>query len=231
MLCVSSLNQYYAGSHTLRDVSLRVPRGSVTGLMGRNGVGKTTLLNSVLGLAPSVDGSIEFDGQGIGALSTEERASLGIALVPQGRMIFPRLTVEENLRVALAARRDRLREIPGLVFDLFPVLQDMRRRPGGDLSGGQQQQLAIGRALVQEPQLLLLDEPCEGIQPSIVQDIARNIRYLNQDLGITIVVVEQHLNFVRTVADHFYVMQRGSICAEGPIDALDDQVVDAYLKV
>jgi urea transport system ATP-binding protein len=231
MLAVSSLNQYYSGSHTLRDVNFAVAPGSITGLMGRNGVGKTTLLNCILGLAPSVDGDIVFDGQRINVLSTENRASLGIALVPQGRMIFPRLTVEENLRVGLAARRDGKRDIPGLVYDLFPVLREMRQRAGGDLSGGQQQQLAIGRALAQGPRLLLLDEPCEGIQPSIVKDIAKSIRFLNQDLGITVVVVEQHLNFVRSVADFFYIMERGRLCADGPIDALDDRIVDAYLKV
>ena len=231
MLGVEALNQYYAGSHTLRDVAMTIERGSVTGLMGRNGVGKTTLLSCVLGQAPAATGEIVFDGQPIDALSTEDRAALGIALVPQGRMIFPRLTVEENLRVAAAARRDRKRDIPALVYELFPVLKDMRRRLGGDLSGGQQQQLAIGRALVQDPKLLLLDEPCEGIQPSIVKDIAKSIRHLNESLGMSIVVVEQHLKFVRSIADRFYVMQRGSIVSEGSIDALDDAIVDAYLRV
>lgn len=231
MLGVSALNQYYAGSHTLRDVAFGVERGSVTGLMGRNGVGKTTLLDCILGQAPSATGDIVFDGKSISRLSTQDRAALGIALVPQGRMIFPRLTVEENLRVATAARRDRKRDVPGLVYELFPVLKDMQRRPGGDLSGGQQQQLAIGRALTQDPKLLLLDEPCEGIQPSIVQDIGKSIRYLNESMNLTVVVVEQHLKFVRSVADHYYIMQRGSIVSEGAIDALDDAVVDAYLKV
>lgn len=244
MLGITSLNQYYAGSHTLRDVTMRVEPGSITGLMGRNGVGKTTLLDCILGQAPAVDGDIVFDGRRINGLATEDRAALGIALVPQGRMIFPRLTVEENLKVAMAARRERLFGVrvktrdAGFYSDpidraytMFPVLKEMRRRLGGDLSGGQQQQLAIGRALVQEPRLLLLDEPCEGIQPSIVQDIGRAIRHLNQDHGITVVVVEQHLNFVRSIADHFYILQRGSVCSEGPIEALDDGIVDAYLKV
>ncbi len=231
MLGVHFLNQYYAGSHTLRDVTLELEPGSVTGLMGRNGVGKTTLLNCILGQAPSTTGDIIFDGKAISGLATEDRAALGIALVPQGRMIFPRLTVEENLRVASAARRDGQRKIPGLVYELFPVLEDMRRRLGGDLSGGQQQQLAIGRALVQDPRLLLLDEPCEGIQPSIVKDIAASIRYINETLGMTVVVVEQHLNFVRSVADHFCVIQRGSVVSSGAINALDDDIVDAYLRV
>ena len=231
MLSVSALNQYYAGSHTLRHVSLSVERGSVTGLMGRNGVGKTTLLSCILGQAPSMTGDVVFNGKAINELSTEGRAALGIALVPQGRMIFPRLTVAENLKVASAARRDGKRKIPGLVYELFPVLKDMQRRPGGDLSGGQQQQLAIGRALVQDPKLLLLDEPCEGIQPSIVKDIAKSLRYLNESLGMTVIVVEQHLNFVRSIADRFYIMQRGSIVSEGAIDALDDGIVDAYLRV
>ncbi len=231
MLAVSALNQYYAGSHTLRDVVLEVERGSVTGLMGRNGVGKTTLLDCILGQAPAATGDIVFDGKTINKLSTEDRATLGIALVPQGRMIFPRLTVEENLKVAAAARRDGERAIPGLVYELFPALKDMQRRLGGDLSGGQQQQLAIGRALTQDPKLLLLDEPCEGIQPSIVKDIGKTIRTLNEDLGMTVVVVEQHLNFVRSVADHFYIMQRGSIVSEGAIDTRDDGIVAAYLRV
>ena len=231
MLSARSLNQYYAGSHTLRDVTIDVERGSVTGLMGRNGVGKTTLLSCILGQAPATTGDIVFDGRSIDRLATEDRAALGIALVPQGRMIFPRLTVEENLKVATAARRDRKRSIPGLVYELFPVLKDMRQRLGGDLSGGQQQQLAIGRALTQDPKLLLLDEPCEGIQPSIVQDIGKNIRFLNESLDMTIVVVEQHLNFVRSVADHYYIMQRGRIVSDGEMTALDDSIVDAYLKV
>ncbi|MEM7762664.1 MAG: urea ABC transporter ATP-binding subunit UrtE [Pseudomonadota bacterium] len=231
MIAVTALNQYYSGSHILRDVSISPAAGKITGLLGRNGVGKTTLLQCVLGHLAISSGDITLGDQSVSALSPEARASLGIALVPQGRMIFPHLTVSENLQVALAARVDRKRQVPDIVYALFPVLHDMGERLGGDLSGGQQQQLAIARALVQEPKVLLLDEPCEGIQPSIVEEIGRSIRLLNRELGMTILLVEQRVGFVRRTADAFYIMERGGICAQGQIDALSDELVNQYLRV
>ncbi|MEL7313292.1 MAG: urea ABC transporter ATP-binding subunit UrtE, partial [Pseudomonadota bacterium] len=199
MLSVASINQYYSGSHILRDVTLKLAQGEITALTGRNGVGKTTLLRCVMGYLPLASGTIAFDGAPIDTFTTEQRARSGMAIVPQGRMIFPRLTVEENLALALVSRRDGQRRIPDEVYEWFPVLADMRHRRGGDLSGGQQQQLAIGRALVQQPSLLLLDEPCEGIQPSIVQEIGVTLKRLNRELGLTILIVEQNLNFLRAV--------------------------------
>jgi len=185
LLTVKALNQSYGGSHTLWDVDLVVPEGSRMCVMGRNGVGKTTLLRSVMGLLPSTAEAMTFAGTDIRALPAESRARLGIGYVPQGREIFSHLTVEENLRVGLGARGDRARDVPALVFELFPVLKNMLQRRGGDLSGGQQQQLAIGRALVLEPTLLILDEPTEGIQPNIVHDIGDVILTLNRNLGVT----------------------------------------------
>jgi urea transport system ATP-binding protein len=231
MLAVTTLNQSYGGSHTLWDVDLDVPAGSRTCLMGRNGMGKTTLLKCIMGLLPSSSGAITFAGTNLLALPAEERASLGIGYVPQGREIFSHLTVEENLSVGLGVRTDGPRTIPSRIFDLFPSLKQMLRRRGGDLSGGQQQQLAIGRALVLEPKLLILDEPTEGIQPNIVREIGDIILTLNRDAGVTVLLVEQKLPFARRVASEFRILEKGRCVAGGSIGELSDDVVRAHLSV
>jgi urea transport system ATP-binding protein len=230
MLAVQALNQWYGGSHTLWDVKLDLPEGSRTCLMGRNGMGKTTLLRCVMGLLPA-SGQALFEGKNLLELSAESRAFLGIGYVPQGRDIFPQLTVEENLRVGLSARRSDQRSIPSRVFDLFPALYQMLRRRGGDLSGGQQQQLAIGRALALEPKLLILDEPTEGIQPNIVREIGDVILTLNREWGVTVLLVEQKLPFARRVASEFRILEKGRMVAAGPIGDLSDDLVKAHLHV
>jgi len=214
MLTVSNINQYYGGSHILRDVSLQAARGKVSVILGRNGVGKTTLLKSLMGLVPIKTGSIEFDGRAIERATPYERARAGIGYVPQGREIFARLTVEDNLRMGLASQPSGT-PIPPELFDLFPVLKQMRQRRGGDLSGGQQQQLAIARALAAGPKLLILDEPTEGIQPSIIKDIGRVIRMLADRGDMAIVLVEQYYDFAQALADDYVVMERGSVLARG----------------
>jgi urea transport system ATP-binding protein len=229
MLSISGLNQYYGESHTLWDVALEVPTGSCTCLMGRNGVGKTTTLKTVMGLLPAAAGEIRFDGQPIQRRTPEARARAGIGYVPQGREIFPLLSVEENLRLARTSVGKR--DIPALVHELFPVLREMRGRRGGDLSGGQQQQLAIGRALCLEPKLLILDEPTEGIQPNIVREIGDIIRRLNREQGLTVLLVEQKLPFARRVADNFTILDRGRVVAAGAMNELDDELVSDYLTV
>jgi urea transport system ATP-binding protein len=231
MLTVRRLNQYYDDSHTLRDVDLEVKPGRVLCLLGRNGVGKTTLLDTIVGLLPARSGSVTLANGDLTGLPAEHRVRRGIGYVPQGRMIFPDLSVRENLLLACAARRDGTRTIPKAVFDFFPVLAEMAGRRGGDLSGGQQQQLAIGRALVLEPRVLLLDEPCEGIQPNIVQLIGRVLTRLRDESDTGILLVEQKLPFARAVADDFAIMDRGTLVAEGPIGNLTPQLVDAYLAV
>lgn len=232
MLEIRALNQFYGESHTLWDVDLSLPRGGCLCLMGRNGVGKTTLLRSIMGLQAIASGTLRFGGQDLHARAAEARAPLGIGYVPQGREIFPLLTVEENLRIGLPARRDgNRRDIPERIFDLFPVLKQMLRRRGGDLSGGQQQQLAIGRALVLEPTLLILDEPTEGIQPNIVQEIGDIIRRLNEEQNLSILLVEQKLPFARRVAKEFCLMDRGRVVATGDIGQLSEGLIDQYLKV
>jgi urea transport system ATP-binding protein len=230
MLAVQGLNQYYGGSHTLRDVAFDVPAGACTALLGRNGVGKTTLLKCLMGVLPMRSGKIGFAGASIANLPPYARAALGIGYVPQGRDIFPRLSVQENLQMGLAAKKANA-TVPDFVFDMFPVLKQMLNRRGGDLSGGQQQQLAIGRALVLEPTLLILDEPTEGIQPNIVHEIGDILLALNRDAGLTLLLVEQKLPFARRVASDFYVLEKGRRVAAGPIDELTAAVVHEHLSV
>lgn len=231
MLEVSGVNQFYGESHILWDVNLSVPEGSCTCLMGRNGMGKTTLLKVIMGLLPIRSGKIEFAGQTLSGTPAHRRARLKIGYVPQGRDIFPQLTVEENLRVGLGARSDKLNEIPERIFGLFPVLKSMLRRRGGDLSGGQQQQLAIGRALALDPLLLILDEPTEGIQPNIVHEIGDVILRLNREEGLTVLLVEQKLPFARRVAQEFCMMEKGRALAAGQMADLNDELVRQYLSV
>jgi urea transport system ATP-binding protein len=231
MLQISNLNQFYGESHTLWDLDIAIEPGKCTCLMGRNGVGKTTLLSCVMGLLKPTSGSIMFDGTDLTKLSAEGRAPAGIGYVPQGRQIFPMLTVEENLQIGLPIRKDKAKQIPDFIYELFPVLHDMRHRRGGDLSGGQQQQLAIGRALVIDPKLLILDEPTEGIQPNIVQEIGDIIRKLNRDIGLTVLLVEQKLPFVRRTSDNFIIMDRGRKVATGDLSELNDDLVREYLTV
>ena len=231
MLAVKTLNQFYGGSHTLWDVDLDVTPGSRTCLMGRNGMGKTTLLKCIMGLLPATNGGITFEGTDLLKQTAEERARLGIGYVPQGREIFPQLTVEENLRVGLGIRKNGARSIPARIYELFPVLKQMLHRRGGDLSGGQQQQLAIGRALVLEPKLLILDEPTEGIQPNIVHEIGDIILRLNKEEGLTVLLVEQKLPFARRVASEFCILDKGRKVAGGAISELSDQFVRAHLSV
>ncbi len=230
MLKVDKLNQYYGGSHILRGLSFEVPRGKVTTLLGRNGVGKTTLLKTLMGLVPAASGSIRFDGRDLSRAPSHQRVAAGIGFVPQGREIFPRLTVEENLLMGLATR-PRGTPIPARIFDMFPVLRQMLGRRGGDLSGGQQQQLAIGRALAFGPRLLILDEPTEGIQPSIIKDIERAIRSLAETGEMAILLVEQYYDFARALADHYLVMERGEIVMRGDGAAMDADGVRAALAV
>ena len=231
MLAVSGLNQSYGGSHTLWDVDLAVPAGSRTCLMGRNGMGKTTLLKCIMGLLPASSGKIEFEGRSLGSLAAEERAGLGIGYVPQGREIFPQLTVGENLDVGLGLGKGRLKKVPDLIFELFPVLKQMLGRRGGDLSGGQQQQLAIARALVSEPKLLILDEPTEGIQPSINKEIARTLKQLKTERGFSLLVSEQALNFALEVADRVMVIEKGEIVYAAPVASVDLARVHGYLTL
>ena len=256
MLTIEGLNQFYGESHTLWDLGLEAPEGVVTCLMGRNGVGKTTLLKCIMGLLPMRSGQMVFAGQELHRLPAERRAPLGIGYVPQGRQIFPLMTVEENLRIGLAANPRRPRQVPEFIFELFPVLKTMLRRRGGDLSGGQQQQLAIGRALALEPRLLILDEPTEGIQPNVVREIGRVIRRLNQEelerareqvnivreigqalqhvsqeRGMTVLLVEQKLPFARWVAQQFCIMDKGRAVAIGTMADLHDEPVRQYLTV
>ncbi len=232
MLKVEKLNQYYGGSHTLRDVSFEVPQGGCTVLLGRNGVGKTTLLKCLMGVLPVRTGSVMLGERNITALSPHARAALGIGFVPQGREIFNRLTVEENLRMGLAVKSGAAaRTIPSEIFEMFPVLKDMLRRRGGDLSGGQQQQLAIGRALASGPKLLVLDEPTEGIQPSIIKDIERVIRTLAQRGDMAVLLVEQYYDFAESLADHYVVMSRGQVVSSGPGSAMQQNKVRSFLSV
>ncbi len=259
MLKITGLDQYYGASHTLWDINLDIPKGGCICLMGRNGVGKTTLLKTIMGLIPAQNGDIYFNGETLGNGKAEQRAALGIGYVPQGREIFPLMSVEENLKTGLrAAGKQGIKKIPDAVYETFPVLKQMLKRRGGDLSGGQQQQLAIGRALVLNPKLLILDEPTEGIQPNIVSDIGDVIMRLNRsrgtpvqppanpnalgemhetihkishDMGVTVLLVEQKLPFARKVADHFCIMDRGRIVTSGAMEMLSEGMIKQYLTV
>jgi urea transport system ATP-binding protein len=229
MLTISGLNQYYGGSHTLRNVSFEIPKGACTTLLGRNGVGKTTLLKCLMGLVPARSGSLMLEGRDITRMTPYERARHGLGYVPQGREIFPRLTVEENLLMGLATKKGGER-IPARIFEMFPVLKDMQKRRGGDLSGGQQQ-LAIGRALAMGPKLPILDEPTEGIQPSIIKDIERVIRTLAQQGEMAILLVEQYYDFARSLADHYVVMSRGEVIKSGRGEDMERDNVKACLAL
>jgi len=231
VLSIKGLNQFYGESHTLWDVDLEVAQGSCVCLMGRNGVGKTTLLKAIMGGLPVQSGSIMFDGKELANQPMEQRARMGIGYVPQGREIFAQLTVEENLKIGLSARADKSINAKEKVYEMFPVLKEMLHRRGGDLSGGQQQQLAIGRALMLNPTILLLDEPTEGIQPNIVVEIGDVIMRLNEEDNITVLIVEQKLPFSRRVGKQFEILDRGRNVARGEIAELSDELVQKYLTV
>ncbi|MCA1860366.1 urea ABC transporter ATP-binding subunit UrtE [Janthinobacterium sp. HSC-3S05] len=232
MLEVEQLNQYYGSSHTLRGISLSARKGECLALLGRNGVGKTTLLKCLMGVLPVAQGTVVFQGRDITRLTPHARAKLGIAYVPQGRDIFARLTVEENLLMGMAVKRGRqATRIDPHVYELFPVLKEMLQRRGGDLSGGQQQQLAIARALLAEPQLIIFDEPTEGIQPSVIKDIGRVISLLKQRGDMAIVLCEQYFDFARELADEFIVLSRGSVVASGKAALMDGDEVKRHLAV
>ncbi|MEI7571167.1 MAG: urea ABC transporter ATP-binding subunit UrtE [Alcaligenaceae bacterium] len=232
MLDVQNINQYYGSSHTLRGITMSVKQGECMALLGRNGVGKTTLLQCLMGVQSLASGSIHFDGKDISKLAPHARAALGMAYVPQGREIFARLTVEENILMGMATKpSQQAKRIKNEIFDLFPVLRTMLSRRGGDLSGGQQQQLAIARALVAEPKLIIFDEPTEGIQPSIIKDIGRVIRLLRDRGDIAILLCEQYFDFARELADRFVVLSRGEVVAQGDQTQMDSEEVKKHLSV
>ncbi|PYE87326.1 urea ABC transporter ATP-binding subunit UrtE [Phyllobacterium leguminum] len=231
MLTVENVNLHYGAAQALRGVSLAAEMGKITCVLGRNGVGKSSLLRAITGQHPLSSGSVTFKGVSLGGMPPYNRARQGIGYVPQGREIFPLLTVRENLESGFAPLKRAERTIPGDIFTLFPVLQSMLSRRGGDLSGGQQQQLAIGRALVTRPKILVLDEPTEGIQPSIIKDIGRAIRYLRDSTGMAILLVEQYLDFCRELADHVYIMDRGEIVHQGLAETLDTPEARRHLTV
>ena len=231
MISINNVNQFYGGTQILWDLTLDIKPGSCTCIMGRNGVGKTTLLKCIMGLLPVKNGEILLEGEPLQKKKAEYRAPAGIGYVPQGRDIFPLLTVEENLKVGLPIRKDGAKEIPEKIFELFPVLKEMLQRRGGDLSGGQQQQLAIGRALVLEPKVLILDEPNEGIQPNIVQQIGDVILKLNKEEGLTVILVEQKLGFARRVGEEFRLVERGRVVASDRMDNLSEELIRQYLAV
>jgi urea transport system ATP-binding protein len=230
MLQISQINQYYGGSHILRDVTFTAPAGELTVMLGRNGVGKSTLLRCIMGVVAIRTGSIQWKDKSLERLPSYSRVTSGLGYVPQGRDIFPRLTVEENLLVGAAGDRF-VRGVSKEIYDLFPILKDMKNRRGGDLSGGQQQQLAIGRALMGKPELLLLDEPTEGIQPSIIQEIGKTLRRLVEEFRMTILLVEQYYDFAQHLADHYIVMDRGEVVATGLGKAMEQDGVRALVAV
>ena len=229
MLSVSHATLHYGAAQALRGVSLEAEQGKITCVLGRNGVGKTSLMRAIVGQHRLTSGSIAFEGKALDRSTPYERARSGIAFVPQGREVFPLLTVRENLETGFAPLKRADRSVPAYVFELFPVLKDMLSRRGGDLSGGQQQQLAIGRALVTRPKLLVLDEPTEGIQPSIIKDIGRAITFLRDSMGMTILLVEQYLDFARGLSDRVAIMDRGEIVHAGDPASLDDPDVRRHL--
>ena len=231
MLSLSHISFSYGLVQILDDVSIEVPKAKVVCIMGRNGVGKTTLMRNIVGLEKASKGSVTLDGLDISKVPARRRAQSGLALVPQGRMIFPRLTVKENLEVGLSARTDGRRTIPEEIYELFPVLKEMGARQGGNLSGGQQQQLAIGRALVGEPRVLLLDEPTEGIQPNIIQAIGQVLLRLVSEKEMTVVLVEQYVDFIKEFGDHYYIMNRGRVVANGDTPQLSESIVRQHLSV
>ncbi|MDE0840442.1 MAG: urea ABC transporter ATP-binding subunit UrtE [Kiritimatiellae bacterium] len=231
MLDIKNLSFSYGGVAAVKSVGLTARSGEIVSVMGRNGVGKTTLMKAIVGLLQPKTGLICLDDQDVSKRPAYRRVRSGIGYVPQGRMIFPRLTIAENLELALSARQDKARSIPTFVYDMFPVLKDMSTRMGGDLSGGQQQQLAIARALVTDPKVLILDEPTEGIQPNIIQHIGEVLQTLAKDMNLAVLIVEQYLDFVRTFSQRFYVMNRGEIVASGETDTLTESIVKDYLSV
>jgi urea transport system ATP-binding protein len=230
-LAVDSIDLYYGAARALKSVSVEAKPAAITAVLGRNGVGKSSLLRAIAGVHPVAKGDIRFDGAALGKAPPYRRARLGLGYVPQGREIFPLLTVRENLQTGFAPLKASERSIPDTIFTLFPVLKDMLSRRGGDLSGGQQQQLAIGRALVTRPKVLILDEPTEGIQPSIIKDIGRALQFLRDEMGMTILLVEQYLDFCRELADSIYIMDRGEIRHSGPASDLDKPEVKRHLMV
>ena len=231
MIELNKVNQKYGGTQILWDLDINIKKGSRTCIMGRNGVGKTTLLQVIMGMLPISSGSLVINDKDMAKSSVEARPELGVGYVPQGRHIFPQLTVEENLKISLNCKRQKSKTIPEHIYTLFPVLQEMLNRRGGDLSGGQQQQLAIARALVLNPDILILDEPNEGIQPNIVQLIRDVLLKLNKEHGITIVLVEQKLPFARAVGENFILMEKGQVVTSGKMAELNDELVSKYLAV
>ncbi|WP_038027077.1 urea ABC transporter ATP-binding subunit UrtE [Synechococcus sp. PCC 7336] len=231
LLEVSNFNVYYGESHIIRDLSLKVLPGQAVCLLGRNGMGKTTTLKTIMGLLAQRSGTLTLDGDSISHARPYQRACAGIGYVPQGREIFPRLSVEENLLVGLEASAENVKSIPEFVYDLFPILKDFLKRYGGDLSGGQQQQLAIARALVSNPKVLVLDEPTEGIQPSIIIEIEEAISKIKQERGIAVLLVEQYFQFAQSLADYYYLIENGSLVTEGLTSEMDVAHVQSYLSV